>query len=146
MPAAFSKATFADRNNFFFQPPPSMFYNENLSLPSCIVRISVSLRRNSTMAEPTIETLLRVLRDEMTHLRAKAIAINLVSADLLKRGYYVYRQEMPDELYHLLAIKDDDPAISRIRVLTHPMVHGMDDLFRARSSRCNHVNGNLHRA
>jgi hypothetical protein len=30
---------------------------------------------------------------------------------------------------HLLAIKDDDTAIVRIRVLTHPPVHGMDDLL-----------------
>ncbi len=81
------------------------------------------------MAEPTVETLLNALHDEMAHLRAKAIAINLVAADLLKRGFYVYRQEMPDELYHLLAIKDDHPNIYRIRVLTHAIVHGMDDLF-----------------
>lgn len=81
------------------------------------------------MAEPTIETLLKVLHDEMARLREKAIAINLVAADLLKRGYYVYRQEMPDELHHLLALKDDNPEIYRIRVLTHAIVHGMDDLF-----------------
>jgi hypothetical protein len=81
------------------------------------------------MTEPTIEALLDALHDEMARYRAKAIAINLVSADLLKRGYYVYRQEMPDELHHLLAIKDDDPTIYRIRVLTHPLVHGLDDLF-----------------
>jgi hypothetical protein len=81
------------------------------------------------MAEPTIDTLLGVMRDELTRVRDKAIAINLVAIDLLKRGYYVYRQEMPDELYHLLAIKDDDTAIARIRVLTHPPVHGMDDLL-----------------
>lgn len=81
------------------------------------------------MAEPTIETLLDVMEDELTRLRDKAIAINLVSADLLKQGYYVYRQEMPDELYHLLAIKDDDETIYRIRVLTHPPVHGLDDLL-----------------
>jgi hypothetical protein len=81
------------------------------------------------MAEPTIETLLDLMHDELARLRDKAIAINLVCADLLRRGYYVYRQEMPDELYHLLAIKDDDAAISRIRVLTHPPVHGLDDLL-----------------
>jgi hypothetical protein len=65
---------------------------------------------------------------ELVRLREKAIAINLVSADLLRRGYYVYRQEMPDELYHLLAVKDDE-AISCIRVLTHPPIHGMDGLL-----------------
>jgi hypothetical protein len=81
------------------------------------------------MAEPTIETLLDVIHDELARLREKAIAINLVSADLLRRGYYVYRQEMPDELYHLLAIKDDEETIYRFRVLTHPLVHGMDDLL-----------------
>jgi hypothetical protein len=81
------------------------------------------------MAEPTIETLLDVMHNELARLREKAIAINLVSADLLRRGYYVYRQEMPDELYHLLAIRDDDAAIYRIRVLTHPPVRGMDDLL-----------------
>ena len=33
-------------------------------------------------------------------MRAKAIAINFVAADLLKRGHYVYCQEMPDEMHH----------------------------------------------
>jgi len=86
-------------------------------------------RRNATMAEPTIEMLLDVMHDELARLREKAIAINLVSADLLSRGYSVYRQEMPDELYHLLAIKDDDETIYRFRVLTQPPVRGMDDLL-----------------
>jgi len=86
-------------------------------------------RRTTAIAEPTIETLLDVLHDELARLREKAIAINLVSADLLRRGYYVYRQEMPDELYHLLTIKDDHTTISRIRVLTHPPAHGLDDLL-----------------
>jgi hypothetical protein len=81
------------------------------------------------MTEPTIETLLDVMHDELARLRNKAIAINLVSADLLRQGYYVYRQEMPDELYHLLAIKDDDTTIFRFRVLTHPPIHGLDDLL-----------------
>jgi hypothetical protein len=81
------------------------------------------------MAEPTIETLLGAMHDELVRLREKAIAINLVAADLLGRGYYVYRQEMPDELHHLLACRDDDGAIVRIRVLTHLPVHGLDDLL-----------------
>jgi hypothetical protein len=59
------------------------------------------------MAEPTIEVLLDVMHDQLALLRDKAIAINLVSADLLRRGYYVYRQEMPDELYHLQCVELD---------------------------------------
>jgi hypothetical protein len=81
------------------------------------------------MGEPTIETLIEVMRDELAQLRAKAIAINLVSADLLKRGYYVYRQEMPDEMHHLLAINDADEAVYRIRVITHRPVPGMDNVL-----------------
>ena len=81
------------------------------------------------MDEPTIETLMEMMRDELAQLRAKAIAINLVAADLLKQGYYVYRQEMPDEMHHLLAINDADEAIYRIRVITHRPIPGMDDVL-----------------
>jgi hypothetical protein len=81
------------------------------------------------MGEPTIETLMEVMRDELAQLRAKAIAINLVAADLLKRGYYVYRQEMPDEMHHLLAINDGDETVYRIRVITHAPIPGMDDML-----------------
>jgi hypothetical protein len=81
------------------------------------------------MGEPTIETLMEVMRDELAHLRAKAIGINLVAADLLKRGYYVYRQEMPDEMHHLLAINDGDEMVYRIRVITHRPIPGMDDVL-----------------
>lgn len=81
------------------------------------------------MNEPTLETMMDAMRDELVRMRTRAIAINLVSADLLKRGYYVYRQEMPDEMHHLLAIRDDDACIYRIRVLIHEPVHGMDDLL-----------------
>lgn len=32
-------------------------------------------------------------------------------------------------MHHLLAIRDDDACIYRIRVLIHEPVHGMDDLL-----------------
>lgn len=81
------------------------------------------------MSETPLETMLDSLRGELARTRARAIAINLVAADLLRRGYYVYRQEMSDELHHLLAIRDDDTTIYRVRALTHAPVHGLDDLL-----------------
>jgi hypothetical protein len=38
------------------------------------------------MNEPTLETMMDAMRDELVRMRTRAIAINLVSADLLKRG------------------------------------------------------------